>query len=45
MNIRTEYWSQKLGFPVKEKEDIPTIPSEGTSNPLVAQYLRDKEGN
>lgn len=44
MNVRTEYWSQKLGFPVKEKEAIDAIPSETASNPLVTQYWHDKEG-
>lgn len=43
MTVKTDYWSQKLGFPVKEKETVPKV-NEPSNNPLVAQYWHDKEG-
>lgn len=44
MTVKEDYWSQKFGFPVKEKEAIAVVPCEDASNPLVAQYNHDKEG-
>lgn len=42
--VKQRYWADKLGIALKLKETIENVDFGDNGNPLVAQYLRDKNG-